>query len=156
MLVFEPVPEVRCRCTSFRLLFLIAGRVSAPSIELLAAGPSGAGKTTLLHCLAWRRVAHTRVQGNVLVAGKPRLSPAFTQKDAVLAEQDQTFTPCLTILETIDMYCRLQRPGYAGSAHGKQMDVLEMLLQLVGLHDVRHSKVESVLVFWMSKNSVRH
>ena len=59
------------------------------------AGPSGAGKTTLLHCLAWRRVAHTRVQGTVLVAGKRRLSPALTQKDAILAEQDQTFTPQL-------------------------------------------------------------
>ena len=49
------------------------------------------------------------------------------------------------------MHCRLQRPGYAGSMHSKQMDVLEMLLQLVGLHDVRHSKVQSAGVLWMSQ-----
>ena len=77
----------------------------------------------------------------MLVAGKPRLSPKFTQKDAVLAEQDQTFTPCLTVLETIDMYCRLQRPGYADSVRSSQAGVLEMLLGLVGLHNVQSSKV---------------
>lgn len=106
------------------------------------AGPSGAGKTTLLHVLAGRQDTCIEVTGTVLVSGRPRSIATVRQHDdVILAEQDQSFTPCLTVAETLDMYCRLQRPGYAKACRSEQAAVLSALLHLVGLQAVQHTRV---------------
>ena len=114
------------------------------SHRLERAGPSGAGKTTLLHALAWRKDANIKMKGTFLVAGRPRSQLTFTQQDSILAEQDPNFTACMTVTETLDLYCRLQRPGYAASSKEAQAAVLNMLLTLVGLWGVQHSRVSKL------------
>lgn len=114
---------------------------AGPASQTCYAGPSGAGKTTLLHVLAGRQDTCVEVTGTVLVSGRPRSTAIFRQHDVTLAEQNQSFTPCLTIAETLDMYCRLQRPGYATACRSEQAVVLSTLLHLVGLQAVQHTRV---------------
>lgn len=141
------MPEVRtCTCDICHIkLHTFAG----PASQYRYAGLSGAGKTTLLHVLAGRQDTCVEVTGTVLVSGRPRSTATFRQRDVTLAEQNQSFTPCLTIAETLDMYCRLQRPGYATACRSERAVVLSTLLHLVGLQAVQHTRV-GIAFFWQA------
>ena len=62
-------------------------------------------------------------------------------QDSVLAEQEQTFLPTLSVLETLDVCCMLTRAGYAASAKQAKAATLQSLLSLVGLSSVQHTRV---------------
>ncbi|KAL5997912.1 hypothetical protein ACLOJK_008846 [Asimina triloba] len=104
--------------------------------ELLAiAGPSGAGKTTLLEILAGM-IPHRRVDGKILVNGRPMDADKFRRLSGYVTQDDALF-PLLTIEETLMYSARLRLRGGAGDATER----VRQLLKELGLERIARSRI---------------
>jgi ABC-2 type transport system ATP-binding protein len=87
-------------------------------------GPNGAGKTTLINCLSG---ISKRESGEILVFGQdPEKNPIFTKSCLGVVEQEITFDPFFTPMETLRM-----RRGFFGMP--KNDEYLHWLLEKLDL-----------------------
>lgn len=94
-------------------------------------GPNGAGKTTLINCLCG---IQKRDSGNISVKGKdPEKDPEFTKTTLGIVEQEITFDPFFTCIESLKI-----RRGLYGKKPNDQY--LEQLLKDLNLHDKKDAK----------------
>eukprot|EP00924_Labyrinthula_sp_SR-Ha-C_P011236 maker-scaffold_48-snap-gene-1.43-mRNA-1 protein AED:0.30 eAED:0.30 QI:5/1/1/1/1/1/2/79/656 len=129
-----------------QILNKVSGRVESGEVTALM-GSSGAGKTSLMNVLAGRVVTNgkKKVKGTILVNGVLSDPKEYRRKVAYVMQDDVLFATA-TVKESLDFSARLRLEPETANDNIKRSEIVNDLLDSLGLTEIQDSVVGSVFL----------